>query len=294
MADKPKIRPANPNLLKGGVRPANPNLVKPAVKPAAEAAPAEPTPEPVVAEEVAAPVAAAVAAPVATAVAVKPAVRPAVTPAAKPAAAPKPAAPAAAKPAAAAHKEEAVSAGPSAAELAMIQAPVTRREFLNYAFLGSLGIFLVALGGATFFFALPRFGAGEFGGQFILGAAGDNVPPVADAPLSKTAARAWISNTDTGVIALYNVCVHLGCLYAWQPVTNRFECPCHGSKYQKNGTYIEGPAPRSLDRFIIRFTDADGKVLAETNAKGEPLPIPDPNAILVVDTGKIILGKSHG
>ncbi|HZQ08875.1 MAG TPA: Rieske 2Fe-2S domain-containing protein [Anaerolineae bacterium] len=217
------------------------------------------------------------------------------------AAAPKPAparpatAPAAApRPAAGGHKEEPKGPGPSAVELAVLQAPFTRREFLNYAFLASLGIFFVALGGATFVFALPRFGVGEFGGIFNLGAAGDAIPPTDAAPKSNTSARAWISNTDQGVIALYNVCVHLGCLYGWQPVTNRFECPCHGSKYQKNGTYIEGPAPRSLDRFIITFTDASGKVLATTNSKGDPLPIPDANAVMLVDTGKIIQGKPHG
>lgn len=208
---------------------------------------------------------------------------------------PKPTIPApagAAKPAAG-HQEE-PKGGPTPAELAMVQAPVTRREFLNYAFLGSLGIFVVVLAGATFIFALPRFGEGEFGGTFTLGAAGNVVPP-ADAPPSPSAAsRSWIANTPEGVLALYNVCVHLGCLYSWQPVTARFECPCHGSKYQKDGTYIEGPAPRSLDRFVIRFTDLEGNVLAETDATGDPLPIPSPNALMVVDTGKIILGETHG
>lgn len=198
-----------------------------------------------------------------------------------------------AKPAAG-HKEEPKGAGPTAAELAMIQAPVTRREFLNYAFLASLGIFFVALGGAFFVFALPRFGAGEFGGLFTLGPAGDTIPPADAAPSPNTPARSWITQTDQGALALYNVCVHLGCLYAWEQVTNRFECPCHGSKYQKDGTYIEGPAPRSLDRFVIRFTDASGTVLSETNAQGDPLPIPSPDAILVVDTGKIIQGEPHG
>ncbi|MBI4675698.1 MAG: Rieske 2Fe-2S domain-containing protein [Chloroflexi bacterium] len=192
------------------------------------------------------------------------------------------------------HKQELKGNGPTAAEQAMLQAPITRREFLNYAFLASLGIFFVALGGAFFVFALPRFGAGEFGGLFTLGSAGDAAPPLDDAPKSNTAARAWVVQTDNGVLALYNVCVHLGCLYGWQPVTNRFECPCHGSKYQKDGTYIEGPAPRSLDRFVIRFTGADGNVISETNAKGDPLPIPSPDANLVVDTGKIIQGQTHG
>ncbi len=209
---------------------------------------------------------------------------------------PRPATPAAAKPAAA-HKEEAKAAGPSTAELSMIQAPVTRREFLNYAFLGSLGIFIVALTGATFIFALPRFGAGEFGGVFTLGLAGEVIPSTEAAPAPNSPARSWISNTEAGVIALYNVCVHLGCLYGWQEVTNRFECPCHGSKYQKDGTYIEGPAPRSLDRFVINFYDPanpDGPPIATTNATGDPLPIPSPNALMKVNTGSIIQGKPHG
>lgn len=223
---------------------------------------------------------------------------PAATP--TPRATPAKPAPAAAKPAAAAparaagHKQEAEGGGPTPAELSMIQAPVTRREFLNYAFLASLGVFVVALGGATFLFSLPRFGVGEFGGLFVLGTAGDNVPPTTAPPKANTSARSWISHGDKGVVALYNVCVHLGCLYGWQEVTNRFECPCHGSKYQKDGTYISGPAPRSLDRFVIRFTDPAGNVLAETDPTGAPIPVPDANALLVVDTGKIILGKPHG
>ena len=182
----------------------------------------------------------------------------------------------------------------TANETQMLNAPVTRREFLNYAFLASLGIFFVTLGGATFLFALPRFGAGEFGGTFNLGVAGNAIPPIDVAPSANTPTRSWVTQTDQGALALYNVCPHLGCLYGWQTVTFRFECPCHGSKYEKDGTYISGPAPRSLDRFVIRFTDAEGQVLAETTAKGDPLPIPSPDALMLVDTSKTILGKPHG
>ena len=97
------------------------------------------------------------------------------------------------------------------------------------------------------------------------------------------------------IIALYDVCVHLGCLYAWQEVTGRFECPCHGSKYQKDGTYIEGPAPRSLDRMVISFVGASNQVVAMTDSKGDPLQAPsDPSLDLIVDTGKVITGRSHG
>lgn len=175
-------------------------------------------------------------------------------------------------------------------------APLTRREFLNYAWLASLGfVFVVGFGGAAYFFAFPRFKVGEFGGVFPLGQAGSALPKPDDPPLHNQNGKFWLSNVNGAIIALYDVCVHLGCLYQWQPVTGRFECPCHGSKYQKNGTYIEGPAPRSLDRMVVSFVGANNQPLAQTDAKGGLLAIPsDPNAQVVVDTGKIIQGATHG
>ena len=85
----------------------------------------------------------------------------------------------------------------------------------------------------------------------------------------------------------------MGCLYGWSSLTKRFECPCHGSKFQLNGTYIEGPAPRSLDRFVVQVQDASGKVIAQTDANGGPVQVTDPNATLAIDTGKRIEGKRH-
>jgi cytochrome b6-f complex iron-sulfur subunit len=190
----------------------------------------------------------------------------------------------------------AVEAKPTAPPAPVMQ-PLTRREFLNYAWLSSLGfVFLVGFGGATFFFSFPRFKAGEFGGLFDLGKAGDVLPKPEDPPIHNTEGKFWLSNVNGMIIALYDVCVHLGCLYQWQPVTGRFECPCHGSKYQKNGTYIEGPAPRSLDRMVVSFNSpGTNQPIATTDAQGDPLPIPpDPNAEFVVNTGKIIQGASHG
>ncbi len=50
---------------------------------------------------------------------------------------------------------------------------ITRREFLNYAWLASLGILLAEMGGVVYVFAMPRFRAGEFGGLFFMGIAAD-------------------------------------------------------------------------------------------------------------------------
>jgi cytochrome b6-f complex iron-sulfur subunit len=168
---------------------------------------------------------------------------------------------------------------------------VTRREFLNYVWGAAMALFMAETGGAIFLYALPRFKAGEFGGTFSMPAS--SLPKPGDAPLANQDGRFWLSNTDQGVYAIYKVCTHLGCIYAWQTLTKRFECPCHGSKFQLNGTYIEGPAPRSLDSFVIRVQDASGKVIAQTDAKGGPVPVTDSNATLLIDTGKRIEGKKH-
>jgi len=54
-----------------------------------------------------------------------------------------------------------------------------------------------------------------------------------------------------GLQALYQRCVHLGCKVPFCITSQWFECPCHGSKYNRAGEYRLGPAPRGLDRFPL-------------------------------------------
>ncbi len=171
---------------------------------------------------------------------------------------------------------------------------INRREFLNLAWLASLGFLLVDIGGMSYLFALPRFKEGEFGGVLTIGKVGD-LPPVDSAPTNLPKVKLWIANSDKGVMALYKVCTHLGCLYNWNNQEGKFICPCHGSQFQLNGTYIQGPAPRSLDRFLVQVVDPNsGDVLAETK-DGNPVTVPDnPEAIVKVDTGKKFIGQRHG
>jgi cytochrome b6-f complex iron-sulfur subunit len=175
---------------------------------------------------------------------------------------------------------------------------LTRREFLNYAWLASIAVFSVGTIGASLWFAFPNFKAGEFGGEFRIGQAGNVLPALTAGPVPYTNGKFWLTNVDTevdgetrqGVLAIYKVCTHLGCLYEWIPMTGRFECPCHGSKFQLDGDYIAGPARRSLDRFVIRAVAPDGTV-KETDAEGHPLVV-EPEDELIVDTGQRILGSA--
>ncbi len=42
------------------------------------------------------------------------------------------------------------------------------------------------------------------------------------------------------------VCSHLGCKAVYNETTNTWDCPCHGSKYEKDGILIDGPSKENL------------------------------------------------
>ena len=47
-----------------------------------------------------------------------------------------------------------------------------------------------------------------------------------------------------GVYALSTICTHLGCVV--KANAEGFECPCHGSRFKRDGAVAKGPAPRPL------------------------------------------------
>jgi cytochrome b6-f complex iron-sulfur subunit len=175
------------------------------------------------------------------------------------------------------------------------QLTVNRREFLNLAWLASLGFLTASLGGVTILFAFPRFKEGEFGGVFNIGGT-SRLPAVGQNPVNNPAGKFWLTRTEEGVRAIYKVCTHLGCLYAWQEQEFKFICPCHGSQFTYESEFILGPAPRSLDLFVMRAVDSStGEVLAETTDPNSTIPVFDnPNVEYEVDTGSRINGKPIG
>jgi cytochrome b6-f complex iron-sulfur subunit len=130
-----------------------------------------------------------------------------------------------------------------------------------------MALLLGQVGAGVIWFALPRFKEGTFGGVFNFPP--DRIPALPGAaPVSQPEGRFHVVHTeDDGIVTLYGVCTHLGCLPKWQD--DRFACPCHGSQYQLAGDYITGPAPRGLDMFPTTITFDDGSVETTPNADSQ-------------------------
>ncbi len=43
------------------------------------------------------------------------------------------------------------------------------------------------------------------------------------------------------------ICTHLGCELSFNPIENTWDCPCHGSRFTKNGKVIESPSIKNIE-----------------------------------------------
>ncbi len=55
----------------------------------------------------------------------------------------------------------------------------------------------------------------------------------------------WIKSRFKGT---KKTCTHLHCGLRYNPVTDTYDCPCHGSRFSKDGTVITGPARKNIKK----------------------------------------------
>jgi cytochrome b6-f complex iron-sulfur subunit len=172
---------------------------------------------------------------------------------------------------------------------------VSRRQFFNRATVGLMGAGLASFAAASFVAFLWPVAKGGFGGKVGLGKLTEIVQSIRTSGgfFYSSEARSWVTEYPAdalpkakavydaaivagmanGIVALYQKCPHLGCRVPNCASSQWFECPCHGSQYNRVGEKKGGPAPRGMDRFS--FT---------VSAAGD----------VVVDTGTIYTGPSIG
>ena len=173
---------------------------------------------------------------------------------------------------------------------------LSRRQLMRNALGAGIGLWLLEVTAGTLGFAWPNL-TGGFGAPIEMGdletiKLQNSALPIDEGfPAYYPEARAFVILVDPGqqrflpgedesgdgtalnVRALYQRCPHLGCKPNPCLKNFWFECPCHGSRYDRLGIKADGaqygPAPRGMDRFAISV-DGAGK--------------------LTINTGKITLG----
>jgi cytochrome b6-f complex iron-sulfur subunit len=172
---------------------------------------------------------------------------------------------------------------------------VSRRQFLNRANVALMGAGLTTFAAGGFVAMLWPSGTGGFGGKVGAGKLNEILDSIRsnDGFLYVANARSYLTiypadavpkakgvvnykpvlgGMESGLVALYQKCPHLGCRVPECKTSQWFECPCHGSQYNRVGEKKAGPAPRGMDHFLVTVA-GNGDVSIDTNTPFPGAPI---------------------
>jgi len=75
----------------------------------------------------------------------------------------------------------------------------------------------------------------------------------------------YVVRGPEGYYALSAICTHLGCLTAFKSELGIIACPCHGSKFNRDGVKVAGPAPKPLPWLRMWLND-DGELMVDRSS----------------------------
>lgn len=163
---------------------------------------------------------------------------------------------------------------------------ISRRQFLNYALMGTGGFLAAGILSPMLRFAIdPALKTGGMGDMVAVGDVSEfgSEPKRVDFKVhtvdgwyeTESPKSAWVQVTEDGeILALSPICKHLGCTVNWNtgPNQNEFYCPCHDGRYYKNGVNVPNTPPLApLDAYEAKVVDGKlylGKLLPNPNKEG--------------------------
>ncbi len=150
---------------------------------------------------------------------------------------------------------------------------VSRRQFLSRVWWVVAGVLGIEAVGGLGAFLWPKLKAGGFGSKISIA----SVEEAKAMPVGTVSyfgeGRFYLSRVESGFLALYRKCPHVGCVVPWLAddpsednlaTKGRFNCPCHAGIFDRYGVVHAGPPPRPLDLFPIAIEG--GEVIVDTGA----------------------------
>jgi cytochrome b6-f complex iron-sulfur subunit len=135
---------------------------------------------------------------------------------------------------------------------------MSRRQF--FVKVGAGSIALAALGTAAFSYEYLSPNVLYEPSPVVDAGMPDNYAP--DSVTLDPQTAIYVVRASDGFFALSAICTHLGCLTAYKSDLGIIACPCHGSKFNKDGVKIEGPAPRPLPWLRMWLSD-EGNLMVD-------------------------------
>jgi glycine/D-amino acid oxidase-like deaminating enzyme/nitrite reductase/ring-hydroxylating ferredoxin subunit len=92
--------------------------------------------------------------------------------------------------------------------------------------------------------------AAQFLGDYLTGGdvdSADKIAPGEGAVMRHGLSKRAVYRDEQGTLhELSAVCRHLGCIVRWNSLEKTWDCPCHGSRYDRYGHVVNGPANGDL------------------------------------------------
>lgn len=143
---------------------------------------------------------------------------------------------------------------------------ISRRAFFTRLGLGSLGL---ATAG-TLSFAYQYMSPNVLYEPSPIVNAGNPASYPLDSVTLDPVAAIYVIRVQEGLFALTAICTHLGCMTAWKPELGIIACPCHGSRFNREGQKMAGPAPKPLP-WLRTWVSDDGDIMVDRSTVIPPM-----------------------